>query len=298
MAILDRPFVGSEAIERGLVRKHELRSRYRSVFPEIYVSNDVELTLHDRAKAGWLWSHRQGIIAGLTASALHGAKWVDDLAPVELVWPNARPATGLRTYDYRLRTDEFDELDGMGVTTVARTGFDIARRRPLDAAVANLDALGNATGLSAHGVLRIARNHRGSRGLRQLAKVLDLYDAGAASPKETWLRLVVIRAGYPRPRTQIPVVSRDGRRRYYLDMGWEDMMLALEYDGEQHRVDPVIYAYDIQRSDDLDELGWTRLRVVKANTAADVFRRLDRAWRSKLREIAESGESVICQQTR
>ena len=65
-------------------------------------------------------------------------------------------------------------------------------------------------------------------------------------------------------------------------MGWEDMMLALEYDGEQHRVDAVIYAYDIQRSEDLDELGWTRLRVVKANTAADVFRRLDRAWRSKL----------------
>jgi len=35
-------------------------------------------------------------------------------------------------------------------------------------------------------------------------------------------------------------------------------MLALEYDGEQHRVDPVQYAYDIQRSEDLDELGWTR----------------------------------------
>ena len=77
---------------------------------------------------------------------------------------------------------------------------------------------------------------------------LDLYDAGAASPKETWLRLLVIRAGYPRPQTQIPVLSADGHRRYYLDMGWEDLMLAVEYDGEQHRVDPVQYAYDIQRS--------------------------------------------------
>jgi very-short-patch-repair endonuclease len=287
MTMLDRPFVGSEAMERGLVRGHELRSRYRAVFPDIYVPKDVELPLYDRALAGWLWSHRQGVIAGLTASALHGAKWVDDAAPVEMVWPNARPAAGLRTYDYRLRTDEFGELDDMRVTTPARTGFDIVRRRPLDAAVANLDALGNATGLSAHEVLRVARKHRGARGLRQLAKVLDLYDPGAASPKETWLRLLVIRADYPRPRTQIPVVSRDGRRQYYLDMGWEDMMLALEYDGEQHRVNDLQYAYDIQRSEDLDELGWTRLMVVKQNRATDVLRRLERFWRSKLQADRE-----------
>ena len=76
------------------------------------------------------------------------------------------------------------------------------------------------------------------------------------------------------------------------------MMLALEYDGEQHRVDPVIYAYDIQRSEDLDELGWTRLRVVKANTAADVFADLTAPGARDCGEIAESGESVICQQTR
>ena len=282
MAMLNRPFVGSEAIADGAVRKHELRSRYRSVFPDVYVPKDAVLTLRQRATAGWLWSHRQGVLAGLTASALHGAKWVDDDLPIELVWPNARPANGLRTYDMRLPTDEFGTYDGLPMTTPQRTAFDIGRRGRLDAAVAHLDALGNATGLKAEDVLAIAREHRGSRGLRQLATALDLYDAGAASPKETWLRLLVIRAGYPRPRTQIPVLSPDGLRRYYLDMGWEDRMLALEYDGEQHRVDPVQYAYDIQRSEDLDELGWTRLRVVKENRAADVLRRLDRVWRSKL----------------
>ena len=198
MSTLDRPFVGSEAIAEGLLRKHELRSRYRTVFPDVYVPNGVELTLERRARAGWLWSHRQGVISGHTASALHGAKWVDADAPVELVWPNARPARGLRTYDYRLRTEEFAELDGMRVTTPARTGFDIGRRRPLATAIANLDALGNATGLAASDVFHAARKHRGSRGLRQLAKVIG--------------------ADYPRPRTQIPVLSADCRRRYYLDM--------------------------------------------------------------------------------
>jgi hypothetical protein len=283
MGMLDWPFVGSEAIAGGAVRKHELRSRYRSVFPDVYVPKDAVLTVPELARAGWLWSHRQGVIAGLTASALHGAKWVDVREPVELVWPNARRPRGLRTYDMRLCTDEFGELDGMRVTTPARTGFDIGRRGRLDAAVAYLDALGNATGLKVEEVIGIAMEHRGSRGLRQLGTVLELYDPGAASPKETWLRLLVIRAGYPRPRTQISVRSSDGRRRYYLDMGWEDLMLALEYDGEQHRVDSVQYVYDIQRSEDLDEVGWTRLRVVKENSAADVLRRLERAWRSRLR---------------
>jgi hypothetical protein len=283
MTFLDRPFVGSEALARGSVKKHQLRSHYRALFPGVYALKDAELTLRDRATAGWLWSHQQGVIAGLTASALHGARWVEDSRPIELVWSNARPARGLRTYDMRLRADEYGLLDGLPVTTPARTAFDIGRRGRLDDAIAHLDALGNATGFKAEHVYEIARTHRGVRGLRQLETALDLFDAGAASPKETWLRLLVIRAGFPRPSIQIPVLSPDRRRQYYLDMGWEALMFAVEYDGEQHRVDPIRYAYDIERSEDLAELGWTRVRVVKQNRPADVIRRLRRARESRLR---------------
>jgi very-short-patch-repair endonuclease len=79
------------------------------------------------------------------------------------------------------------------------------------------------------------------------------------------------------------VLSPDRRQWYYLDMGWEDLMLAAEYDGEHHRENPTVFAYDIQRSEDLDELGWTRIRVVKENRQADVLRRPERVWHSKLR---------------
>lgn len=289
MTILNFPFVGSEAVARGLVRKHELRARYRAEFPDVYVPKGMPLTIYDRAKAAWLYSHREGVIAGLTASALHGAKWVDDELPIELIWPNARRPRGLRTYDMRLCSNEFFEFGEMRITTIQRTAFDVGRRGRLDDAIARLEALGNATGFKADEILAVADAHRGARGIRQLRAALDLYDPGAASPKETWLRLLVIRAGYPRPRTQIPVLSPDGRRWYYLDMGWEDLMLAVEYDGEQHRVDPRQFAYDIQRSEDLDELGWTRVRVVKENRPADVLRRIERCWSSKLltdREIS------------
>jgi very-short-patch-repair endonuclease len=283
MNFRDQPFVGSEALARGGIRKHELRGRYRAEFPDVYVPKDAVLTLPQRARAAWLYSHREGVIAGLTASALHGAEWVDNDLPIELIWSNARRPRGLRTYDMRLHSDELAEYQEMRITTVERTAFDIGRRRRLDDAIARLDALGNATGFKAEDVLAVADRHRGARGLRQLRTALDLYDPGAESPKETWLRLLAIRAGYPRPQTQIPVLSPDRRRWYYLDMGWEHLVLALEYDGEQHRVNPVRYAYDIQRSEDLDFLGWTRIRVVKANRQADVLRRLERAWQSKLR---------------
>jgi hypothetical protein len=78
MAMPNFPFIGSEAVASGAIRKHELRARYRVVFPDVYVPKNAELTLPERAKAAWLYSHREGIVAGLTASGLHGAKWADD----------------------------------------------------------------------------------------------------------------------------------------------------------------------------------------------------------------------------
>jgi very-short-patch-repair endonuclease len=289
MEIFDKPFVGSEAVASGAIRKHELRARYRSEFPDVYVPKGAVLTVPQRARAAWLYSHREGVIAGLTASALHGAKWVDDRPPIELIWSNARRPRGLRTYDMRLHSNELIDYQEMRVTTVERTAFDIARRGRLDDAIARLDALGNATGFKADDVLAVAARHSGARGLRQLRAALELYDPGAESLKETWLRLLVIRAGYPRPQTQIPVLRPDGRGWYYLDMGWKDLMLAVEYDGEHHRENPAVFAYDVQRSEDLVQLGWTRLRVVKEHRPADVLSRLERAWHSKLlgdREIS------------
>ena len=64
-----------------------------------------------------------------------------------------------------------------------------------------------------------------------------LVDAGAESPRETWLRLLLIKAGYPPPQTQIPVYGQYGELVAVVDMGWEDIKLALEYEGDHHRTD-------------------------------------------------------------
>ena len=270
----DEPFIGSEALNNGTLRPHQLRSRFRAVFPNVYVQRHQQPTLRQRALAAWLWSHRQGVIAGLTAAAWHGSKWVDERLPVEMVWSNARPPRGLRTYDMRLHPEEFGFVAGLPVTTPQRTAFDIGRGKPVGIAVAHLDALMHASGLKVDEVAEMADRHRGARGLRQLEKALDLVDAGSQSPKETWLRLLLIRAGLPRPTTQIPVMTGDGAQVYYLDMGWKNLMTAVEYDGEHHRLDRWQYTKDIRRREVLDRLGWIVIRVIATDRPADIIRRV------------------------
>jgi hypothetical protein len=34
---------------------------------------------------------------------------------------------------------------------------------------------------------------------------------------------------------------------YYLDMGWEEALVAVEYDGDQHRTDRWQYTKDVRR---------------------------------------------------
>lgn len=280
MDIGTEPFIGSEAVTSGALSRYELRRYYRPLLPNVYLDKRIAPTLLRRTTAAWLWSQREAVVAGLAASALHRAKWIDDDVPVELIWANARAPRWVITRADLLLPGESQLLGGLNVTTPERTAFDLGRHGPLGEAVARLDALGSATGLKAMDVLALADRHRHVRGLRQLESVLDLYDPGAQSPRETWLRLMIIDDGYPRPRTQIPVPGANGQPRYYLDMGWEEHMLAVEYDGVQH-ADAL--GYDIVRHEYIRRAGWTTIQVAAGHRRLDILRRLRLAWN----EVAE-----------
>ncbi|MDV3124187.1 DUF559 domain-containing protein [Mycobacterium sp. 21AC1] len=195
--------------------------------------------------------------------------------PVELIWSNPRPPLQIICRNDLLFEEEIQRIDGLPVTTPDRTAFDLGRRGQLGAAVACLDALSGATGFKADDVLLLAERHRRARGLRQLEAALDLFDPGGQSPQETRLRLMLIDEGYPRPQTQIPVLGPDGYPKYYLDMGWEDIMLAVEYDGVQH-ADQL--GYDIVRHEYITDVGWTTVRVAAGHRRPGILRRVYREW--------------------
>jgi len=121
------------------------------------------------------------------------------------------------------------------VTTPARTAFDIACRYPLDPVVAAIDALARATRLKIADVELIAQRYQGRRDIRGATVALDLVDAGAESPQETRVRLLLIRAGFPRPETQVLVYDEHGQLVAGLDLGWRDVMVGVDYEGEHHR---------------------------------------------------------------
>jgi hypothetical protein len=212
-------------------------------------------------------------VAGLAAAALHGSNWIDDDEHVELIWRNPHPPAGIVTRSQQLDNDEITRVARVPVTTPARTAYDLGRLLPRHAAGARLDALKRASRFSVEDVLLLAKRYHGARGLRQLRAVLPLVDGGAASPKETWLRLLLINAGLPTPTTQIPV-HENWRLVGVLDMGWEKYKVAVEYDGDHHRTNRRQYAKDQWRLRRLEALGWVVLRVIADDDPGDVVRRV------------------------
>lgn len=268
------PFIGSEAVSNGEVLKSALRTHYRKLFRDVYVDPRVELTSLIRARAAWLWSRRRGVVAGLSAAAVHGAQWVDATAPIEILHSNRNPLPGLRVHGGSLQDDEITLVDGVPVTTPARTAVDLGCWHPTNDAVAAIDDLLRATNCKEAEIESLAERYGGRRGIHSARHAISLADAGAQSPKETWVRLLLIQAGLPRPQTQIPVSDEFGDPTYYLDMGWKESKVAAEYDGEQHRRDRRQYTWDIRRRETLERLGWIVVRVVAGDRPADIVGRV------------------------
>src|SRR5262245_3034403 len=124
-------FIGSEALAAGRLTPYALRSKHVAIHPDVYIPNGTEVTAITRAKAAWLWTRREGVVAGQSAAALHGAKWVDAPRPAEVLWPNRRAPTGIRAWSDTIADDEVEVIDGILVTTPARTALDLACRYPL-----------------------------------------------------------------------------------------------------------------------------------------------------------------------
>jgi hypothetical protein len=277
------PFIGTEALSTGTVTRRTLASRHDMVYRNVYLQKGVELTPGRRAVAAWLWSKRNSTIAGLSAAALHGSRWIDSELPAELIRSEACDLGGIVIHRERLRDDEICVVRGMPVTTPARTAFDLGRRDRLETAIIQVDSLANATGLKPEDVERVAESHHGARGMVQLRRVVELMDGGAESPQETRTRLLLIAAGYPKPQTQIRVVDEHGCFVGRLDMGWEDWKVGIEYDGPQHWTDPEQHARDIDRLAELAAQGWVIIRVSR-----DLFRYRPHVFLARVRDAVRA----------
>lgn len=276
------PFVGGNAVAAGRLTRAQLRHRYKPIFHGVYVPKCHRPTLRDRVHGAML-AAPSAVISGVAATALHGALWVDDDVPIELIG-RCRSQRGLVVHYETLAAGEVVEVDGIPVTTPVRTAFDLGRRLDKGPAVARMDALMRARPFAIADVELLAKVHQGIRGLPKLRTALPLVDGGAESPRETWLRLLFVEAGLPKPVTQYVVRAENGRYIRRLDMVWEEFKVAAEYDGEQHLTDRYQYAKDVWVSRELQRLNWHVVHVIKEDRGDDIVAHaratlLSRGWR-------------------
>jgi very-short-patch-repair endonuclease len=259
------PFRGSAAVAVALITAGVLRGpRFRRLFPDVYVDARVEVDLALRARAAHLLVEGRGVVGGYAAAELLGASCGPDDAPVDLVVPGGayRERPGLVVHRGLLAPDEITTVEGIAVTDAIRTGYDLARAGPLGEAVVALDTLSHVHRFPPRSVLDLRLRHLGARGSAQLAAAVQLADARSQSPMESRIRVAIVFDGLPVPVLQHPVGP------FFLDLAYPSIRLAIEYDGEAHRLQERALR-DLDRQAYLTDAGWTVLRF----TAAQVIRR-------------------------
>ena len=174
-----------------------------------------------------------------------------------------------------LRPDEVVELDGVRLTSPARTWLDLASVLSADDLVVAGDSL-----VCEHGpefpfprealcgveeLRAMVERHPGSRGVRKARAAVELLRVGADSPPETRLRLVLVRAGLPEPILNHVIWGRDpwggtGSPVLWPDAAYPQWRIALQYEGAHHNGEDQ-YLWDIGRADTATRCGWLEVRM-------------------------------------
>jgi very-short-patch-repair endonuclease len=188
-----------------------------------------------------------------------------------------RQRSTLKVHHTRLPADEITTVDGIPVTTVPRTLFDLAAvldARQVERALNEADFLRLNDRLSLPDLLA---RHPGRPGAVNLRAALIARSAGATRTRseleEQFIRLLD-RHALPRPQTnvhvQVPGVGE-------VDCAWPDQRLVLELDSRAAHATHAAFEADRERDRLLQTAGWRTIRVTwrqlmddRARLVADV----------------------------
>lgn len=122
-------------------------------------------------------------------------------------------------------------------------------------------------GLSSDLLREHITSHGRFPGKRLLVRALDDARPGVSSRGETFMRLIVRAAGFPEPMPNIEVWDELAECRRYVDAGYAQVKVGLEYDGDVHRVARDAWRRDEARRDGLAAAGWVLRRMTGDDTS-------------------------------
>jgi hypothetical protein len=171
------------------------------------------------------------VVSHGSAAVLHGLPvWSSAIARVHITRPeDGKRRSILHVCGAPLGSDDITTVDGIAVTSIARTVLDLARTRPMPQAVAAADRAlrdGLPPQLLAEGLLRMER----WPGVRAGRRVVAFADPRSESVGESVSRVRIHLDGLPRPELQYEIRGAFGQVIARVDFYWEMQRTVGEFD--------------------------------------------------------------------
>ena len=176
------------------------------------------------------------VVSHTSAAVLLGIPlWSTHLDLVHVTRP--QPANGGRSGSLLCHTaaiadDEIAEVDGIRITTPARTIADLARLLPFEQAVVAADGALHKKLMTAAQLVEAANAIRGAPGSRSALRVARFASALSESVGESRSRVMMYVAALPQPILQLEVYDIRGRKLGRSDYSWHGGRLLGEFDGK------------------------------------------------------------------
>lgn len=257
----NQPFTVAQARNAGLSRR---RTRARDLITPCHgvrTTASAPDSLLERVRA--LAAVTVAVVSHLSAAVLWGfpLPWAAaNLAVVHLTTRPGQRAVRRKNvvgHEQSLEPEEIVAGAQVSCTSPLRTWFDLANILSLDdLVIAGDHLLRRRNPLTTLGELdAYLTGNKGKAGYRSAMRALALVRANTDSPKETELRLLLIRHGLPEPGINVPMFDETGGWIQDPDLSYERERIAIQYDGAHHAA-PVQRRSDIFRDENARDAGW------------------------------------------
>jgi very-short-patch-repair endonuclease len=140
-----------------------------------------------------------------------------------------RRAPGLEVHTARTPPTHRAVVDGLPVTSVARTVSDLARSRAFRDGVVAADAALHSGACTMADLRRVVADLPTWRGIARTKRVLEFADRRSESPGESLSRAAIAHAGLPAPELQVELLL--GGQHVRVDFMWVERAVVGEFDG-------------------------------------------------------------------
>jgi very-short-patch-repair endonuclease len=251
--------LGDAGVGRSTISRWTRGGRLHRLHPGVYAVGHASLRAEGLQMAAVL-AAGPGALLGRRAAA-HARDMRRDSGPTfEVVTPGrrARSVPGIHTYHFPLHPDDRSELNGVPMTSVARTCVDVAgvvAAAQLPTMLQRADDLRILDRRALDEAIERSSGRQGIGALRAALAELDPDPAFVRSEFERRMRRLLRARGLPMPD------SNPWTEIAEIDLVWSAQRVAMELDGYETHRGRLAFERDRERSLELEARGYRVLRV-------------------------------------